>query len=232
MVIAVLENEPFSGIITVTLKKGESVYAEPGTMVCAKGMAMSTERANRSFIKTMKLWAFGQESLFRNKFTAVEKDSKLCLAPPVPGGINYVAVKPNKPIFIQSGSYLASSEDVLLETSFEGVKGILSGESLFFIKLSGTKEGKAWFFGMGSVKIIELQAGETLQIDSGCLVGYEHTLKYTIGQVGGLKSFVFGGEGFVMNFSGHGKIWIQTRNLMGLASKLAPYFKSANSRKK
>ena len=60
------------------------------------------------------------------------------------------------------------------------------------------------------------------------MVAFEDTLQYQIGKVGGMKSFVFGGEGLVMHFSGQGSIWIQTRAVPALAGIIIPYVPKNN----
>ncbi|MDG1546556.1 MAG: AIM24 family protein, partial [Candidatus Poseidoniaceae archaeon] len=57
----------------------------------------------------------------------------------------------------------------------------------------------------------------------------EDTVQYTINKVGGMKSFLVGGEGLVMNFTGQGNIWIQTRNVGSLASNLIPFLPKSGS---
>ena len=62
-----------------------------------------------------------------------------------------------------------------------------------------------------------------LVVDTGHVVAWEPSLSYTIGGMGGLKQTLFSGEGLVMRFSGHGRIYLQTRQMPALAGWLTPY---------
>ena len=59
-------------------------------------------------------------------------------------------------------------------------------------------------------------------------VAFTDGVDYQIGKVGGMGSLIFGGEGLVMHFSGQGTVWVQTRNIGGLAGVLAPFFPPSN----
>jgi uncharacterized protein (AIM24 family) len=101
---------------------------------------------------------------------------------------------------------------------------------MFFIRAytEDGMPGRVYYNSYGAIKAIPVQQGQTVTVDTGHVVAFEDTLQYQIGKVGGMKSFMFGGEGLVMNFSGQGTIWIQTRNLSGLASILIPFMPKGN----
>ena len=71
------------------------------------------------------------------------------------------------------------------------------------------------------LKQLMQQLDEGKNIDAG--------VQYTINKVGGMKSFLVGGEGLVMNFTGQGNVWIQTRNVGSLAAKLVPFLPNRGS---
>ncbi len=79
------------------------------------------------------------------------------------------------------------------------------------------------------MKEISVQPGQVVTVDTGHLVAYESGLEYQINKVGGMKSLMFGGEGLVMNFSGEGTIWIQTRNIPSLAGLIIPFIPQSSS---
>ena len=109
--------------------------------------------------------------------------------------------------------------NVKTDTKFQGAKGFFSGESLFFIRLyCGGQPGRIWFNSFGAMKVLPIQPGQVITVDTGHVVAFDDTVSYEIGKVGGMKSFMFGGEGVVMHFSGQGRVWIQTRNLASLAA--------------
>ncbi len=89
--------------------------------------------------------------------------------------------------------------------------------------------GRVWYNSFGALKQIPVQPGQTITVDTGHVVAFEDTVQYTVNKVGGMKSFLVGGEGLVMNFTGQGSVWIQTRNVESLASKLIPFMPSSSN---
>lgn len=107
------------------------------------------------------------------------------------------------------GSYLGSSDGLSIDTEFQGFRGMLSGESLFFLDIEG--KGQLLVSAFGSVKEVEVDGA--LTVDTGHVVAFEDTLEYTVGKAGGswLQSFL-SSEGVVMHFSGQGKAYLQSHN--------------------
>lgn len=105
--------------------------------------------------------------------------------------------------------------------------GFFGGEGFILQKLEG--DGKAFVHAGGTV--IERQLNnEVLRVDTGCIVGFETTIDYSIEQAGGLRSMVFGGEGiFLATLRGTGKVWLQSMPIRKLIRELSPA--GGNSRK-
>ena len=219
-----VEFQPAYAMLTLSLAAGESVRVEPGAMVAQSNVTMET-KSSGGFLKGLKKMALGGESFFLNTFTGDAGGGWVSLSPDAPGDLAWFDVQPGRQIFIQSGSYMASTSNIQTDTKFQGLKGAFSGESMFFIRAfteDGTP-GRVYYNSYGAIKPIPVQAGQRVTVDTGHVVAFEDTLQYEIGKVGGMKSFMFGGEGLVMHFSGQGTIWIQTRNVSGLASLLIPF---------
>ncbi|MCH2358873.1 MAG: TIGR00266 family protein [Candidatus Poseidoniales archaeon] len=224
-----VEFQPAYAMLTLSLAAGEAVRVEPGAMVAQENVTMET-KSSGGFFKGLKKMAFGGESFFLNTFTGGAGGGWISLAPSAPGDLAWFDVQPGRQLFIQSGSFMASASNVQTDTQFQGLKGAFSGESLFFIRAytEDGMPGRVYYNSYGAIKAIPVQQGQTVTVDTGHVVAFEDTLQYQIGKVGGMKSFMFGGEGLVMNFSGQGTIWIQTRNLSGLASILIPFMPKGN----
>jgi len=224
-----VEFQPAYAMLTLSLAAGEAVRVEPGAMVAQENVTMET-KSSGGFFKGLKKMAFGGESFFLNTFTGGAGGGWISLAPSAPGDLAWFDVQPGRQLFIQSGSFMASASNVQTDTQFQGLKGAFSGESLFFIRAftEDSLPGRVYYNSYGAIKAIPVQQGQTVTVDTGHVVAFEDTLQYQIGKVGGMKSFMFGGEGLVMNFSGQGTIWIQTRNLSGLASILIPFIPTSN----
>lgn len=221
-----LEFNPSYSMLTITLEPGEAVKAEPGAMVAQGGVQMVTGMSG-GFFKGFKKALFGGESFFLNTFTAEAGGGWVSLAPGLPGDIAWFDVASNQNLFIQGGSFLACTPNVETDTKFQGLKGMFSGEKMFFIRaFTNEGNGRVYYNSYGAIKPIQIQPGENVTVDTGHVVAFTDGVEYNIGKVGGIKSLVFGGEGLVMHFSGSGTIWIQTRNLGGLASQLIPFMPS------
>ena len=137
-------------------------------------------------------------------------------------------MEPNEAILIQATSFLASSPVVTIDTSFQGLRGILGGEGAFFLKASvpSPYPGTVFLNAYGAVQQLDITDAHELVVDTGHLVAFTDTLDYSIGKVGGLRSLIAGGEGLVMKFNGAGTVWVQTRNLRSLADHLIPLLRT------
>jgi uncharacterized protein (TIGR00266 family) len=224
-----IEYNPSYTLLTVQMDAGEAIKVEPGGMAAMAGCEMET-KSSGGFFKGLKKALVGGESFFLNTFTAGPSGGWISLAPGAPGDIKWFDLEPGQELFIQSGSFLACTTNVEFDTKFEGFKGFFSGESLFFIRAWATGgSGRIYYNSYGAMKEIAVQPGQIVTVDTGHLVAYESGLDYQINKVGGMKSLMFGGEGLVMNFSGQGTIWIQTRNIPSLAGLIIPFMPQSSS---
>ena len=127
-------------------------------------------------------------------------------------------------IFTQAGAYLAGSSS--LNISAQGsLKALISGEGLFLSKITAPAGDADLFIGSyGAIISKELNAGETYIVDTGHIVAFDQAVQYKIKKASkGLISTFASGEGLVGEYSGPGRIWIQTRNLSALANVLVPF---------
>ncbi len=86
-------------------------------------------------------------------------------------------------------------------------------------KLEG--DGLAFVHAGGSLLKRALKAGETLMIDTGCVVAYTPSVDFDIQYVGKIKTALFGGEGiFLAKMTGPGTVWLQSLPFSRLASRI------------
>ena len=223
-----IEFDPSYSLLTLELDPGESVKAEPGAMVAQQGVDMTTGRGSSSFLGGIRRM-LGGESFFVNTFTAQRGGGWVSLAPNTPGDIASFHLDPGKNLYIQGSSYMASTENVQTDTQFQGLRGILGREGLFFLRAySQGGTGLVYVTSFGAIKQVSVTPGEELVVDSGHLVAFTEGVDYSVGKVGGIRSLIAGGEGLVMKFRGSGNVWIQTRNVQSLASVLIPFLPSGN----
>ena len=218
-----VEFDPSYAMLTVDLEPGEAVKAEPGAMVLQHGVEMKTGMGGGGLLGGFKRM-LGGESFFVNTFTAERNGGRVSLAPSSPGDIGSFNLQAGMNLFVQSGSFLACTENIQTDAQFQGLKGLFSGESLFFIRVYSTEGvGTVFYNSYGAIKKVEVEPGMELVVDTGHLVAFAEGVEYSIGKVGGIRSLIAGGEGLVMKFRGTGEVWIQTRNLASLADKIIPF---------
>ncbi len=220
-----VEFGPAYSMITVELDAGESVKAEPGAMVAQSNVQMRTGMPS-GLMKGFRRM-LGGESFFMNTFTAESGGGWVALAPSLPGDLGVLELQPEQPVHIQGSSFLGATVDVDVDTKFQGFRGILSGESLFFVRVEAQGSGELVFYNCyGAMKELAVAPGDELVVDTGHVVAFTAGVSYDIGKVGGLGSLVLGGEGLVMKFRGTGVVWVQTRALPALAARLQPFLKT------
>lgn len=191
------------------------VMIPEGEMLKVEASAMATMDTNLN-MKTKLKGGFkrflSKESLFINEFTADGASGEITIAPGPSGDISHFKLDGTNKFYLTSGSYLASTPGVELNTKWQGMaKGFFSGESFFLIECSG--EGDVWFNTYGAIFEVDVK-GEEYIVDTGHIVAFTEGLDYSISKFGGYKSLFFSGEGFVAKFKGEGKVWIQTKQPM------------------
>jgi len=210
---------PAYTLLEVSLGGGEGVEAEAGAMVyMSKGVGVKTA-AKGGVLGALSRRLLGGESFFLNTFIAGPDGGKVGLAPPYQGDIAHHRLEDGS-LFVQSGSYLASSPGLRVDTKWGGARSFFSREGLFLLKISG--RGDAFISSFGAIHRVELQ-GECITIDTGHMVAFTEGLDYQVERVGGIKSTLLSGEGLVARFSGTGVLYIQTRSVDSFLGWLLPF---------
>lgn len=208
---------PSYSMVRFKLDAGESIKAEGDAMVCM-GEHLNIKTETGGVWKAITRSVLAGESMFLNTFTAEQK-TELSLSSPFPGDI--VACELDGTMYVQPTSYLASSPEISIGTKFAGLKGLLSKEGIFFLKLEG--QGKVFLAAFGGLLTKAVKSGETFIIDNGYLVAYSSGMDFSIGKAGGWKTFVLGGEAIVAKFRGSGTVFYQTKSEANFARWLVPF---------
>jgi len=206
--------------VVVTLDPGEGVRAEPGSMMwMEEGIQMDTSTGGGVFSGLKRMVA--GESFFITTFTNTSHErSRLAFAADYPGKILPVDLA-DGPILCQRDAYLCSTRGVQVTVAFTRRlgAGFFGGEGFVLQRLSG--EGNVFIHAGGYIVARELAAGETLRVDTGCIVGFDESVDYDIQMVRGVKTMLFGGEGlFHAVLRGPGRIWIQTTPFSRFADRV------------
>ena len=166
------------------------------------------------------------ENLFMTAFTNTGQGKKrVSFAAPYPGRIipMDLMVMGGK-VICQKDAFLCAAKGVSIGIEFQRKlgTGLFGGEGFIMEKLEG--DGMAFMHAGGHVLEKELQPGEILKIDTGCIVGFMASVDYDIQFVGGIKNTLFGGEGlFFAQLRGPGKVWIQSLPISRLAGRILQY---------
>ncbi len=220
--------------VEIELDPQESVVAEAGSMMFMEnGIEMNTifgdgsaEGESKGLMG--KLFDAGKrvltgESLFMTVFTNMGSGKQhVSFSSPYPGKIIPVDLKEvDGKLVCQKDSFLCAAKGVSVGIDFRkkiGV-GLFGGEGFIMQKLEG--DGLAFIHSGGTVTRRELAPGETLKVDTGCLVALTKDVNYDITFVKGIKSVVFGGEGlFFVTLTGPGSVWLQSLPFSRLAARI------------
>jgi len=215
-----IDHGPVYSVLKVRLEPGESVWAEPGAMMLIRG-SVDVETSSGGIFSGLKRALLGGESFFLNRYTASgARPAEVWLVPGVPGDIYGVELRSDRWL-VQDTSYLAHAGNIEIDTKYQGFRGLLAEGELFWLKAEG--RGVLWVSSYGAIEEVEVPPGETLIVDNYHLVAMPYDTDYTISKVGGLKTFLFGGEGFVVEIRGPARVLVQTRILPPFAELLARF---------
>ncbi len=221
--------------VEVELDPGESAVAEAGAMmykdlpvgldtVFGDGSAKSDQGGLMGKLVGAGKRLITGESLFITVFThkGGSGKAKVAFASPYPGSLIPVSLKDmGGTLICQKDSFLCAAKGVEIGIFFQKkiLTGLFGGEGFIMQKLEG--DGMVFVHAGGCVVERELRAGETLHVDTGCLVAFQPSIDFEIQQVGGIKSALFGGEGlFFANLTGPGKVWMQSLPFSRLAGRM------------
>jgi uncharacterized protein (TIGR00266 family) len=211
--------DPAYAIATIHLDQGESVRAEAGAMMAMTASIEIATSTQGGIMKGLKRSVLGGESFFLNTFTSTEPDSRLVVAPALPGDVIVWPLSGNT-VYLQSGSFLASPGTIDIDSKWGGSKTFFSKEGLFMLKCVGT--GDLVVSSYGAIQAVDLQPGQSYIVDTGHMVGWEESVTYEVKKAGSWKSTVFGGEGLVVRLTGPGRVYIQTRSPSNFVEWLVP----------
>ncbi len=215
-----IQFSPSFAMATVKMNQGETVRAEAGAMSGMSGGIEIETKAQGGLLGGLKRSVLGGESFFINTFSASAGPGEVIVAPALPGDIIHLPVDSSKAILVQSGSWLASEETVVVDTKWGGAKTFFSGEGLFLLHCSG--QGDMLIASYGAIFEKDLGAGESYKVDTGHIVAFEEGVGYQVNKVGGWKSTILSGEGLVATFTGPGRVWQQSRSPQDLIGWLTP----------
>ncbi|HEU0124428.1 MAG TPA: TIGR00266 family protein [Bryobacteraceae bacterium] len=213
-------------VVRIRLQPGQEIYAEAGKMLYKMPQVQWETRMSGGSIGE-KIWGALKrsvmgESLFLTYFRATQP-GEVGFAGSYPGRIQDFTLAAGQSVLVQRDSFVCAQTTVQLNIAL--VKklgaGFFGGEGFVLEKLTGP--GTVFIHGGGDFIDFNLGPGETLQVDTGCVVGFDEGVHYDIQYVGGIKTAIFGGEGlFLATLTGPGRVIVQSMTLNKMRRELAP----------
>ncbi len=218
--------------VDIELDPGESAVAEAGAMmykdVSVKMETIFGDGSNAGGGLMDKLLGAGKrlltgESLFMTTFSHQgQGKAHVAFGAPFPGNIIPVGLdKVGGCLICQKDSFLCAAKGVAIGIYLQRriLTGLFGGEGFIMQKLEG--DGMVFLHAGGTVVKRELKPDETIHVDTGCLVAMDPTVDFNIEQAGGIKTALFGGEGFFFaTLRGPGKVWLQSLPFSRLAGRM------------
>ncbi len=211
--------QPSFSLLQLIMEEGESVLAEAGAMVSMTPNVQMQTQARGGILGGLKRAVLGGESFFINTFECTGGQGEMTLAPSLPGDMIHVPMSGGT-LFVQSGSYVAGSAGINVDTQWGGAKTFFSKEGLFLLKCEGA--GDLYLSSYGAVHAVQLVQGQSYIVDTGHMVAFESTVQYNVKAVGGMKETFLSGEGLVCHLTGPGRIYLQTRSMEAFLKFLIP----------
>ncbi len=213
-------------VVRIKLQPGQELFAEAGKMLY-KTPSIQWETRMSGGSMGEKLWGALKrkvmgESLFLTYFKAMQP-GEVGFAGSYPGRLQPFTLAAGQSVMVQRDSFVCAQNTVQLNIAFVKKLGVgfFGGEGFVLERLTGP--GTVFIHGGGDFIDFTLGAGEVLQVDTGCVVGFDESVSYDIEFVGGIKTAIFGGEGlFLATLTGPGRVIVQSMTLDKLRRELAP----------
>jgi len=213
-------------VVRIKLQPGQELFAEAGKMIYKTPSIQWETRMSGGSIGE-KLWGALKrtvmgESLFLTYFRAT-LPGEVGFAGSYPGRLQPFTLAAGQSVFVQKDSFVCAQNTVQLNIAFVKKLGVgfFGGEGFVLERLTGP--GTVFIHGGGDFIEFSLGPGEMLQVDTGCVVGFDEGVNYDIQFAGGIKTAIFGGEGlFLATLTGPGRVIVQSMTLDKLRRELAP----------
>jgi len=210
----VLHGPAFSAL-RIDLAAGESILAQPGSMIAmTPGFTVDVRagvhmQGGRGLVRGLRS-LFGGESFFTVVYTAKRDGQHIMLAPDQMGEIRALETTAAEGLLLTRGAFLACGPEMGFGLHNAGMRGLLATRGLFFLKTLGA--GTIFVTSYGGLVEQSLAVGERFVLDNRNIVAFSDGMPFeSVVLAGSLKDSVLSGEGFVVRFTGPGRALYQTR---------------------
>ena len=207
---------PTYSVLEVTLQPGEKIVSEAGAMTWKSEHVAAETSTRGGLLQGLKRKVFTGESFFQNTYHAEDGEGMVGFAPGSAGDIVALPMQDGE-LLLEKGAYLASDPGIVCDAKWSGLRGFFN-EGLFVLRCTGT--GTLFFSAYGHIQ--EVDVTDEYTVDSGYAVAWEPTLEYRLTKARRIRSFLFSDQ-ILLQFSGRGKLWVQSRSPQSLANWVFPF---------
>lgn len=202
--------QPSYSLAVIQVEPGREIQAEAGAMVSMSSNVELETEMKGGFLGALGRSVLGGESFFTSKYRARDGVGELTLAPALPGDLCLVNLQ-GETLFLQSGAFIAGDAELSVDASWGGARGFFGGGGLVLLKVRGY--GDVLFSAYGALHLKDLAPGERYIVDTGHVVAFTDGMGFTVRKAAKtLFSSLASGEGLVCEFTGPGRIYVQTRS--------------------
>lgn len=212
-------------IVNIELKQGESVYSEAGRLVY-KSENVKMEAEVKGGLKAAIKRVMTKESFFVTRFTCESGTGLVGFAGDLPGKIKVISLSANESFITERGAFLCAELGVKIDFRFAKIgAAFFGGEGFILQKLTGP--GLVFINAVGDLIEYTLGEGESIQVATSHIVGFDPTVDYDVQRPGDIKTALFGGQGILLaRLMGPGRVVLQSMTKEKIAAELGI---SANS---
>ncbi len=207
-----LRHNPSFAVGRIFLAPHEPVKVEGGAMMAHSLGVQLSSKAEGGILAGLKRSVLSGESFFVSTYTAPPQGGWVDVAATLPGDIMPLQLTPDRPFFITRGCWLANSHGTEVSSKWGGMANLFGGEGGFGLQASG--HGTVVLAVYGALDIIDLQPNEQVTIDTGHVVAYDLSIRFQMRRAAQGRTWqsMTSGEGFVFDFMGPGRVFLQSRN--------------------
>jgi uncharacterized protein (TIGR00266 family) len=207
-----LRHNPSFTVARCILAGGEPLRVEGGAMIAHSAGVELEAKSGGGVMKGLKRKVLGGGSFYVTTYTAPPQGGWVDIAGVLPGDVIPLEITPDRPFFLRRGSWIGNADTVEIDTQWGGRANLFGGEGGFGYRATG--EGVAFVTIYGASDVLTLEPGEVVTIDTGHVVAYDLEMQFQMRRAVAGRTFqsMKSGEGWVFDFTGPGRVLLQSRN--------------------
>lgn len=207
-----IRHNPAFAVARLWLQPNEPVRIEAGSMMAHSPGVQLSSNTGGGLMQGLKRSMLSGESFFVTTATAPASGGWIDVSAVLPGDLMTLDLAPQRPFFVTRGCWLANSHGTEVNAKWGGFKNMFGGEGGFGLHAEG--QGQVLLAVYGALDVIDLQAGDSIVVDTGHVVAYDLGIAFQLRRAVAGRNFqsMKTGEGLVFEFSGPGRLYLQTRN--------------------